>query len=99
MTFKPRQGFFEHVALLAEGKAHQVVRLSVLVEHAERDQRHARLAHQPFAEHPVRFVRQAADVGSEKVRAFAGERLEAEPRNARREQIALGLELDASAPA
>src|SRR6185312_9959552 len=65
---------------------------TILVEDAERNERHAGLAHQPLAEHAIGFVRQTADVGGEEKRAFAGQRLEAEPFNALSQKVALGLQ-------
>src|SRR5579864_4084103 len=92
MFFQTRNRLRDHLALLAEGEAYEVLRLVVLVEDAERNERHAGLAHQAFAENAIGLIGQSADVGGEEVGAFARQRLEAEPRDAVAKQIALSLQ-------
>src|SRR5690349_24719045 len=93
MFFQTRDRLLDHFALLAEGKAHQILRLAILVEDAERNERDAGFAHQALAENTIRLVGQSADIGGEKERAFASQRLEAEPFDTLTQKIALGLQL------
>src|SRR5689334_3019461 len=93
MFFQARDRLLDHFALLAEGEADEISRLAILVEYAERNERDARFAHQALAEDAIRLVRQRADVGSEEERAFASQRLEAEPFNPLTQKIAFVLQL------
>ena len=45
-------------------------------KNAQRDQRHARFAHQPLAEGTVLFIGEPGDAGGEKIGAFAGQHVE-----------------------
>src|ERR1043166_746817 len=71
ILFQPHQRLLDHRAFLAEGEADEMVGLAGLEEHAERDQRHAGLAHQPFAERNIGLVGEAGNVRREEVTALA----------------------------
>src|SRR3984957_16629201 len=68
MPFETRQRFLDHIALLAEGEAHiGVGAAGTRKEFAERNQRHARFPHQPFAEGAVFFIGEILDADGEKI--------------------------------